>query len=778
MSETYEHAELLKFHQSIVQDVRTLQVSDDEGATQEQLFTRKALDFLTEAGETENARPAYHEGQLGTRNQHKINAYAEPDNYETVDLFGTIYKGSDDPQRIPKDEIETAIKRISNFFKKARSREYVNEIEEASEIFDFAHTLANSSVLKENLVRINAIIFTDGVYSGDYTQNDTISGIPIFYRVVDIVYLHNISQKSHVPIEIDFKKEGYEIPCIISPSGNTEYQSYLAIIPGGVLASIYERFGSRLLEQNVRSFLQFTGKINKGIRNTIIKEPHMFLAFNNGIAATAEDIEIENSESGSGFIISKVKDFQIVNGGQTTASIYHTHKKDKADVSGVFVQVKLSVVKNRDNFSEIVSRISEYANTQNKVSISDLSSNKPFHIELEKLSRGIFAPFVPGKTSHQTKWFYERARGQYKNARAKEGFTPARAKAFDSKKPPKQVFTKEELAKFLNSYKEVYDGNKLTIGPHWVVKGNQKNYAQFVAVNVPKKIDNVYFEDLIAKAILFKAAENIYGVKPNSIGDMRYVTVPYAISYLGFVTDYRLDLFKIWKNQAISPELTNLLLELLRQIEGFIKANAPGSLYGEWAKSEECWLAVKRHDFKIDLKKIEHDLASELNSSKRLKRRVEDIDDDIKNEEMKLVKSIPYEIWKKVEGWGVVSGHLSAQLRNFAFTLAGRIRQNQGISDVERKAGLQIIEIVNAKAPELLFDADNFTKEISLESEGLVSLETIQRLVVWDKEHRRLKPYQFTFMRDLGKGLIPLDERNSKLATVNVKFARRFGFES
>ena len=180
----------------------------------------------------------------------------------------------------------------------------------------------------------------------------------------------------------------------------------------------------------------------------------MFLAFNNGIAATAETLEIEKSKDGDGRVLSKVKDFQIVNGGQTTASIYHTWKKDKADLSKIFVQVKLSVVKNREDFSEIVSRIAEYANTQNKVSLSDLSSNMPFHVELEKLSRNIFAPHVLGQTN-QTKWFYERARGQYKNAKLKEG-SVAKQKAFELRNPRNQIITKVDLAKYVNTYGEVY----------------------------------------------------------------------------------------------------------------------------------------------------------------------------------------------------------------------------------------------------------------------------------------------------------------------------------
>ena len=778
MSDQLDHSELLKFHQSVFQDIRSLQLAEEEGGNLEQIFTRTALDLLTDAGETENAREAYDEGQLGTKNQHKINAYAEPDNYETIDLFITVFKGTDQPQRIPKDEIDTAIKRISNFFRKAKYKEYVNEIEESSPIFDFAHTLANSETLNSNLVRVNAIILTDGVYPGDAPESQVISGLPVFYRVVDINYLYNITEKSHIPIEIDFRKEGFEVPCIVSPSENSEYQSYLAIIPGSALAAIYERYGSRLLEQNVRSFLQFTGKINKGIRSTIMKEPHMFLAFNNGIAATAEELEIEKSENGKGLLISKVKDFQIVNGGQTTASIYHTLKKDKADISGIYVQVKLSVVKNRDNFSEIVSRISEYANTQNKVSVSDLSSNRPYHIELEKISRSIFAPHVAGHSTQQTRWFYERARGQYKNARAKEGFTKAKQRAFDLRNPKQQVFTKEDLAKYVNAYREEYDGKKLVVGPHWVVKGNQKNYAQFIGFNLEKKVDSIYFEDVIARAILFKSAEKLYGVKPNSIGDMRYITVPYTIAYLGFKTDYKLDLYKIWKNQSISEPLRELLYDLMKQVESFIKEKAPGALYGEWAKKEDCWNELKKQKFNVDFTRLKSDFEDPKNPSQR--KRIADEESTLNQieEELEKLRSVPPEIWHRIEKWGRATGELSEQKKTVVFNMAGRVRNNTKISDYERQTAISILDEVIDKVPELLDGIDEINeqlKNIKVEKPD-ISIETIQKLVQWDKKNKKLRNGEFTFLLELSRGIKPLTERNKSIAISNLGKAKKYGF--
>lgn len=775
MIDNSENNDLSNFYFALLQDITFNQVSEEEGGTLEQLFTRHALDLLTDAGETENAREAYDEGQLGTKNQHKINAYAEPDNYETIDLFITLFKGADLPQKVSKDEIDTAVKRITNFFRKAKYKEYINEIEESSPIFDFAHTLATSSILNENLVRVNAIILTDGIYSGVTPENSNISGIPFYYRVVDINYLFNVTEKSHVPIELDFKDEGYNIPCIVSPNINDEYQSYLAIIPGNALANIYEKYGSRLLEQNVRSFLQFTGKINKGIRNTIMKEPHMFLAFNNGIAATAENIDLEKSSNG--LLISRVTDFQIVNGGQTTASIYHTLKKDKVDISGIFVQVKISVVKNRDNFSEIVSRISEYANTQNKVSVSDLSSNRPFHIELEKLSRNIFAPHVPGQTLQQTKWFYERARGQYKNARIKEGFTKAKQKAFDLKNPKNQVFNKEELAKYVNAYKEEFDGKKLVIGPHYVVRGNQKNYTQFIGFNLEKKVDNIYFEDLVAKAILFRTAEKIYGVKPNSIGDMRYLTVPYSIAYLGFKTDYKLDLFKIWKNQSLSENLRNLLYDLMIQVESFIKSNAPGALYGEWAKKEECWSELKSQNFKINLNSIKSDFEDPKSQFQRKKISEEDSLNNQINEEIELLRSIPHEIWHKIEDWGRTTGNLSEQQKTVAYNLAGRVRNNSKISDYERQNGIVVLDIVREKSPDILDSIDEINE---MNKSKLVitdiDMDTIESIVKWDKKNKRLKVYEFQLMNDLLNGTKTLTEQNKQFAIRNLEKIKKWGF--
>jgi len=771
-----ENKELQKFYIDLQEEINSSLISEEEGTNPEQIFTELALSYLSEAGETENYRVCFDEKISKRGVEHKINGYSLYENYETLDLFVTIYNGDSTIQSIQKGDANKTIERAVKFFRNAIYKDYVNEIEESSEIFDLAQTLANVPEVKEYLTRVNIFLLTNGEVKSDVKISDTIAGYTIFYRIIDINYLFNLSDKSRVPIEIDFEQAGYKVPCIVNEIENTEYQSWLAIIPGIALADIYEQYGARLLEQNVRSFLQFTGKINKGIRNTILKEPHMFMAFNNGIAATAEEITITDLPNNQGKTIAKVKDFQIVNGGQTTASIYHTWKKDKVDISNVFVLVKLTIVKNRDNFSEIVGRIAEYANTQNKVSASDLSSNKENHVIIEKLSRTIWAPPIHGETI-QTRWFYERSRGQYKNERVRFGITPSKRKQFDKQNPRSQMFTKESLAKFINSYKEVYNGKKLVIGPHVVVRGSQKNYAQFLNYNFNFKPDNIWFEDAIAKAILFSSAEKIYGVKPNAIGDMRYITVPYSIAWLGYRLNYKLDLYKIWKNQSLSENLKSKLYEVMSKVEEYIKTNAPGSLYGEWAKKEECWNAIKNESFEINLENLKSDLEDE--SIEKRKILSEDETQKVEIEaSLNRLKSIHPKTWKKIEEWGRETKNLTQYQCDMAFTLRNKIKNNRTISDVERSQGETILNIVAEINPELFFDMEDFFEEDNSKKveEVEITLDLIERIVLWDKKNKRLDAYKYRFMVDLLEGRKALTDRNKYLARLNLKTAEKYGF--
>lgn len=778
--------EISKYYQSLIQDIVSLQAGNEDGDTQEQIFTRIVVDMLAEAGETENAAIAYDEKALGTKNQHKINAYAISDNYETVDLFISILDNSPEIKTVTKSEIETATKRITNFFRKASYNDYVNDVAESSPIFEFANTLANFPELKENLVRVNATILTNGEYKGDFPPSSQICGYNLFYRIIDINYLYQISEESRVPIELDFENfegEQFEIPCLSATTDNQDYKAYIAIIPGTCLAKMYERYGARLLEQNVRSFLQFTGKINKGIRDTIRTEPHMFLAFNNGIAATADHLELDETSR----YIKKIRNLQIVNGGQTTASIYNTVKKDKADISNIFVQVKFSIIENPDHYGDIVSRISRYANTQNKVNDADFSANNPALVAIEKLSRYILSP-ITAQNSMQTCWFFERARGQYKTLRSCEGFTKSRQGAFDRKYPKSQMFTKVELAKYINAYQEVWDGRKLVVSPNIVVRGNEKNYARFINNNLPdniKKINNVYFEDAIAKCILFKEAEKRYGTKANdyNIGELRQVVVPYTLSLLNTITENKLDLYRIWKNQQVSPQLSDFIYDLMKQVNKFILDNSPVTHYIEWAKKEECWEQVRNHSWSFNINEIKTDLIEDNNPSKRnIVADTEDSEETQQHEE-NILRSIPHALWKKIEAWGKDSGFLSTAQQAFAgFDMANKIKFNRAISDSDRSKAMTIFDIVCQHNMDLLLEAEKLTEETQEEAVKIktddhgITVELIQKMVDWDKRRRILKDWQWNVMNDILLGKKTLNSSLAWGCRKNLELLKKHGF--
>ncbi|WP_346692325.1 AIPR family protein [uncultured Alistipes sp.] len=787
--------EIDKFYQSLMQDVVAMQSGDEDGNTQEQIFTRICLDMLSDAAETENVSVAYDERDLKKKGQHKINGYAISDNYETVDLFITLYANTTEIRTISKNEVDTASRMITNFFRRAVYNDYVNEIAESSEIFEFANTLANYAELRNNLIRVNAFILTNGTYKGELPASQTICGYNIYYKVIDIEYLYKISEQAGVPIELDFEDLNglrYDIPCLAANLNNPEYEAYVAIIPGECLAQLYDCYGARLLEQNVRSFLQFTGKINKGIRETIKNEPHMFLAYNNGIAATADHVELDET----GHFIRHISNLQIVNGGQTTASIFYTKKKDKADISSILVQVKLSVIKVKDQYADIVSRISRYANTQNKVNDADFSANNPALVEIERISRYVFAPATP-TNNLQTAWFFERARGQYKTLRAKEGFTKSRQKAFDLKYPKKQVVTKVELAKYVNAWQVKYITKNnlqvLAIGPHIVVRGNEKNYAQFIKYNLPdiKHIDAAWFEDAIAKAILFKAADKRYGTKLSGdhIGELKQVVVPYTLSLLNIITNRKLDLYRIWKNQSISPALSDFIYDLMKQVNNFILRESPISHYIEWAKKAECWLAVQSNKWAYNLDEIRQDFIDEKNPPKRNhKNDVEDEESDKRHKEG-IIRAIPFSLWKKIETWGRDTEMLQPTLTSLASDIAYKIKNNRKLNDSDISRGYLIYENVWQHNPELLEEADSLAEQDRAKAEEAsgtssqrtdgqdeITLELIQSMVEWDKRRRILEDWKWKAMKDVTDGTKPLTDRMKYAFYFNLQKLKKAGF--
>jgi len=571
--------ELTRFAENLRQEViinaEGNQTEEDEGSFREEAFTRLMIDYLTEAGELEDGHVCYHSAR-GI----KINGYNLQEDEGRLDLFISIYTQNPHPTTVRKDAVENAFKQLINFLSKVY-KGYHQSIEEASPSFDMAQLIYSQ---RSQLSHVRLFLFTDGLTTLQTKKNQVKDGMNYSFNLWDLrrTYRCVTSGQKREAIEINFQTQyGSVIPCLAMPESQADYSAYVAIISGEILCKIYSEYGSRLLERNVRSFLQAKGNVNKGIRQTILKEPHRFLAYNNGISATAESVQLIDLPNG-GQGITEIRDFQIVNGGQTTASLYQAVRKDKADISGIYVQIKLTVV-DRARVDEIVPLISRYANNQNKVSEADFSANDPFHIRIEELSRTIWAPAVKG-TQRQTRWFYERARGQYADAKNRES-TPAKQKAFTLTHPNAQKITKTDLAKFEHTWDQF---------PHIVSLGAQKNFAKFTVGLAEKsrlEPDETYFIHLIAKAILFKGAEKI--AQDEKFGGYRANIATYTLAYLSYKTQQGIDLNRIWKQQSLTPSLQQAIQFISREVHQVITNPPDGRNITEWCKKESCWKAIQ-----------------------------------------------------------------------------------------------------------------------------------------------------------------------------------------
>lgn len=732
--------EIEKFYNSLKKEISTLQFAEESGEFQEQSFTRICLDMLTQANETDNAVVAYDEKALGTKKQHKINGYAVSDACDTIDLFVSIFEPSDSIQIIDKQSVDRACIRITNFFSKAYWDHYEDELAETSSIFEFSHQLACSTVIRNNLIRVNAFILTNARYKGEIPTPKEISGLKIFINVIDIDKLYSMSAQSRLPIQLDLEEHNVAPQCLKIPTDSELYEGYLTYLPGKFLASLYEQYGFKLLEQNVRSFLQFKGGINRGIKETILNRPNMFFAYNNGISATADAIVLNESNS----VILKIDNLQIVNGGQTTATLFYSSKDAKENLEKVLVPMKISVIKNADNSYEIVKHISKYANTQNKINDADLSANDPIFVEIEKLSRYMLTP-ITIDSNQQHYWFFDRISRQYDNLLTQNSKTKSRKKAFLLKYPKQCKFTKYELAKYYNSYFELEIGGKIIVGPHCVVDGNEVNFRAFRDHVMPNiNINSIFFEDLIAKAILFKEVDRRHGTKRSKtppIGDMKQVMVPYCIALLQIATDGCLNLSKIWKNQKVSSELSDYMYNLMILLNQFLKDNSPRSNIIEWATKEDCWKTVKEQFEIPSIDNIKNDVCSKEEIAQRyLVSESSDVELDAII--YQLISSISSETWINIAEWGKYSGCLSLQDQNIAKNLAHKAKFGYDINKRDITKGFTIYEIVCRNNYEI------FESEIT---EGLISnsvdRDMIISMLAWERTPILLEGWQFRIIQ-------------------------------
>ena len=576
-----------------------------------------------------------------------------------LDLFVADFDCRSELVSLTKTEAEAAFKRAVNFFEACLYKELHRELEITSPEYGLARQIADR---RGGIRQVNFLLLSERTLS-DRIQalpDNEVGGLSASYHIWDISRLQRqrSSRGRKEPLDLNFQEMfGTGLSCLPAHLGSGAYKSYLAVMPGTILSGLYEKFGARLLEQNVRCFLQARGKVNQGIRVTILNEPHMFFAYNNGITATAQEVETAVSETG--LQITRIKDLQIVNGGQTTASLFHTRRKDKASLNSIFVQMKLAVIDSQES-EAVVPRISEYANTQNRVNAADFFSNSPFHVRIEEFSRRIWAPAQQGE-QRETKWFYERARGQYADAQAK--LTPAEQRRFKAENSKSQMFTKTDLAKFENVWDE---------HPKWVNLGAQKNFARYasrIGEEWKKSSDDFnefYYRRAIARALIFRATERLVSMQPWYNGGYRANIVAYTIATLSEICRRHgksLDVQKIWNSQGLSQTMTDALAITARFVNDDI-VNPPAGIsnISEWCKKDMCWTRIQDRIAELQESLPPSFLSGLLSRDEeqvavKSAKKVQKIDDGISCQKKVLV--LGAEKWKEVAAFGLANNLLN-----------------------------------------------------------------------------------------------------------------------
>lgn len=645
--------ELEEFREGILEAVRArAELSQDFLRAS---FVEEAAYRLAEAEEFSDFEVCRYEGVIGRRKL-QIDGYAFDEADNSIAILIADFTNDDAMPVFHTADAVKAFGMLRAFLEEALAGNLTDEsIEESQPAYGFACDLMD---WHSKITKYRFYLASDSQFrtkAKDWPE-DLLDGTPTEFHIWDIARFHtaHVSATGRDELVVEFSDYGSQgLPCLAAAQSEGDYQAYLCMIPGVVLAGIYDRYGSRLLEGNVRTFLSTKGKVNSKIQQTIRNQPEMFFAFNNGIAATAENIVLEHGPSGA-YIVSATN-LQIVNGGQTTASLAMaarptSGKNDAADLSRVMVQMKLSVLP-PSKAGVLIPEIARYANSQNKVSDVDFFSNHPYHVRLEEFSRRLFSP-PAGGVQYGTHWFYERARGQFSNEQT--NFSPAQKRQFLLQNPKSQLLTKTDIAKLENTWREM---------PHRVSMGAQKNFMFFAETitkswnSDEKQFNEEYYRGLISLAILFRKTEVLVKQQDWYQGGYRANIVTYSLAKLhNMISEQALgkqmDLRAIWDKQSVPAAVVEQITLISKRVfDELTDPDRPKDNVTEWAKMQACWDQIKSIEISLTSGMLAslQDLRAVNNAAKAAKE-AQKADNGISTQI--AVVSIPGSDWGLLREWG------------------------------------------------------------------------------------------------------------------------------
>lgn len=578
------HAEFRNHVQSVMAERAS---NPDETYPQEELvFAELAMDDVSTAGISEAPEVCHWEGTIRNAKL-RISGFSISADDTRIDLFLTHYIGTEHLTQLRDSDVAGVAKLAVQFAVNAGTGKLSSRLDPTSPILELVETLERRW---HDLDQLRVIVLTDGQSKSKHFTPRDIEGRLIQVEAMDMERLfRHTTGKPRDEIAVSFEQAiGHPLPCVHVADPEADYDYALTAIPGEVLRSLYERFNTTLLEANVRSFLGTRKKVNAGITKTLEEEPGHFLAYNNGLVIVCDHAEMNRGADGQ-VGISLLKGLQIVNGGQTTSSIYFASRDNKdLDLSHVMIPAKIVILREGDDQGRetLISRISQYANSQTAVKTSDLSANRAFHVQLEKLANDTWCPDGTGR------WFYERAAGAYAVAMLRDGRTKAQKTRLQEIIPTRRRLTKNDIAKYHESWRGL---------PNQVALGGEKNFAAFMSALdetpeiVPAALDVTWYKDMIAKVILFKAIEKqIKAKEAKDTFKQGYVNIAsYTVAILSQRLGNRLDLMQIWQRQDTSGPLSRLVWDWACVVNAVFTRVGAGAQFSELAKRSATWDAVQ-----------------------------------------------------------------------------------------------------------------------------------------------------------------------------------------
>lgn len=499
--------------------------------------------------------------------RYKLNAFDYSETTGILDLFGTQYYEGQSPvlsintaHRVVNDL--TMLMHVAIDGSEAK-KTYRDENPDVAEALDMIKTEYEQKHIE--LIRI--FVISNGFAAepielpdAEFRHKSDKTTIMMEYHFWDMGEVLKAEQQrqNSQEILINFQDEYQtKLECIEAFDDVNKIPSYLTIMPALTLAKIYNDYKVKLIDKNVRNFLGGKIKVNSEMAKTISETPELFFSYNNGISSTAANVDIVE-ENGRRYI-SKIRNWHIVNGGQTTSTIYNAYrdKGNSENLSKTFVAVKISQVPELA-MPQLVGNIAKYANSQTKIKDSDLSANAQYMLDLERLSRKEWT-----SDTHPTLWYFERLRGQFITEKSQVGGSGTlKVKKFEADRPQTQRFNKTEVAKLEMAWLDK---------PYESCKGGEVCFDKFwkIIKDDTPIVDEKYFHDIVAKNIIYKRIESI--LKNDGNKGHASIICTYTLALLSIRSQQKLNLNYIWENQNIHDDLLPVIKDCIKAISDHIR---------------------------------------------------------------------------------------------------------------------------------------------------------------------------------------------------------------